>query len=436
MKTVGIIVEYNPMHNGHVYHVQEAKRITGADAVVAVMSGHFLQRGEPAIVNKWARTAMALQHGVDLVIELPIAFATQPAEWFAYGAVSALERTGLVTHLCFGSESGQMDHLSALAERLAHEPPSFKPLIVRYLKEGRNYPSAYSAAVRQLIGVGMPLDLSQPNNSLGLHYLIALKRLKSDIIPTTIARRKAGYHQHNIDDGQFASATALRRMLLAQHGQDEPNRALAQRDESGDPFAALAPYVPAATIDVLREEWCEGRAPMHWDRFTSYLLHQLLKLSESELAQLHEMNEGLEHRLKQALPRIELGQVTFGTLLEQIKTKRYTTTKLQRTLLSVLLNRTKQQCSRDRLSIGTPYLRILGFTERGRMLLRTMKKTATVPLITNVPLAKLDALAQQFLALDIRATSLYAHAYPSTSSQQIFRDYYERPLYFSGNDSK
>src|SRR5690554_6939007 len=151
VKTVGIIVEYNPLHYGHVYHFRQSKINANAEAVVAIMSGNFLQRGEPALLNKWARAEMALHMGVDLVIELPVAYAAQPAEWFAYGAVSALHNTGVVDSLCFGSESGEINGLISLAHKLHQEPVTFKHSLKERLKQGMNYPAAYSAAVQDLI---------------------------------------------------------------------------------------------------------------------------------------------------------------------------------------------------------------------------------------------------------------------------------------------
>lgn len=151
MNTVGIVVEYNPLHYGHVYLFQQSKFVSGAEAVIAVMSGNFLQRGEPAIANKWARTEMALRMGVDVVIELPVAYSCQPAEWFAYGAVAILDATGVVDSLCFGSESGDIGWLEAVAERMHREPEYFHEAIRSVLKSGVSYPTAYSAAVGQFM---------------------------------------------------------------------------------------------------------------------------------------------------------------------------------------------------------------------------------------------------------------------------------------------
>lgn len=417
MKTVGIIVEYNPLHHGHVYHFEQAKYITGADAVIAVMSGHFLQRGEPAIVSKWARAHMALQMGADLVLELPIAFATQPAEWFAFGAVSALHYSGVVDQLCFGSESGQLTALQQAASILHEEPTTLQQLIRAKLKTGISYPAAYSAAVREVIG--SDVDIAQPNNSLGLHYLIALERLQSDIEPLTITRQKSAYNQTDITDHHFASATALRRIAMAGSLDD------------------IAAFVPSYTLDIMHSEYEAGRAPMHWERFLPHLMHQLINLTTDELRQIHEMSEGLEHRIKQSLPKLPFEALTFRHVLEQLKTKRYTYTKLQRTLLRVLLNHSKKTLTAERLKQGVPYLRVLGFSDIGRQLLKNMKTTALVPVITNITKPPLQSsLASEFLDMDLRAAMLYALAYPKRSNRDIFRDYYEAPLYWTGNDAK
>lgn len=408
MKTVGIIVEYNPLHHGHVYHFQQSRIVSEADAVIAVMSGNFLQRGEPAIVNKWARAEMALHMGADVVIELPVAYASQPAEWFAFGAVSILEATGVVESLCFGSESGDIGWLQTLARHMHQETRSFHDIIKRQLKKGISYPAAYSAAVAQYMnGEVRDEDLAKPNNILGLHYLIALQRLQSAIVPLTITRQKAGYHQQEITDRQIASATAIRRLLFKKHNLTE-----------------IAAFVPDYTYEILCRERMQGRAPLSWEAFAEPLLFQLIHRSPGELAQIHEVSEGLEYRLKQALPNLDLSSSSIvELLLTRLKTRRYTRTKLQRMLLRILLNHSKKELGSDRLRSGVPYLRILGFSQTGRELLKKMKKTAKVPIVTKV-----TRQSSPFLDLDIRATSIYALGYPSRDTAEIFRDYYQPPV--------
>lgn len=501
IKTAGIIVEYNPLHNGHAYHYAEAKRLSGADAVIAVMSGPFLQRGEPAVVGKWARAEMALALGCDLVIELPVAFAAQPAEWFAYGAVSALAATGVTDTLVFGSESGDLSRFERLAERLAEEPEAFRDLLRAQLVRGISYPAAYAAATAayaaadsggcggggssdgssggngggesegrrrsgegrgesedhsgggdySLSGDGEGLirgggcDASgesrsaggyssdcgkglvvQPNDILGLHYCLALRRLHSRIKPLTITRRGAGYHQRDADEGGFASATAIRRLLIGggSDAQAAGDAAAADMSRRAAGLAAARPYMPAFAAAILEREWLAGRGPIDWERFAAPLLHTLISRTPEELAGCFEVTEGLEHRIKGALPKLDYEEgALVSQLLAALKTKRYTAAKLQRTLLRILLNHSKADLSRDVLSHGVPYLRILGFSAKGQRLLKRMKTTATVPVVI-----KATRESSPLLELDIRAAALYALAHPIQESRELYRDYYQSPL--------
>lgn len=425
MKTVGIIVEYNPLHNGHVYHFQQSKIVSEADAVVAVMSGSFLQRGEPALVNKWARTEMALAMGADLVIELPVAFSTQPAEWFAFGAVSALEATGVVDAFCFGSESGDLERLQSTARRLHAEDRSnlpknltddgsedadsgsFRDKIRSGLKAGASYPSAYAAAAGSLLEEGDREWLAQPNNTLGLHYLLALERLQGRMRPFTIRRHKAGYNQADISDERIASATALRKLLEEETAAD-----------------SLRPFVPEYTWSILRRELAAGRAPVSWESFFRTLFARIAVTGTAELSKFGEVTEGLEHRIKRAIGTVNPdGGRPFEQLMGAMKTKRYTRTKLQRTMTRILLNHSKDALPIGLLSRGVPYLRILGFSPRGQMLLKAMRKTAAVPVVTRTASCR-----HPLLDLDIQAAAIHALAYRSPSHQDLSRDYSQPPL--------
>lgn len=426
LKTVGIIVEYNPLHNGHVYHFRQSKAAAGADCVVAVMSGSFLQRGEPALCSKWARAEMALHMGADLVLELPVAFSTQPAEWFAYGAVSALEATGVVGAFCFGSESGDLDMLRSAA-RLLHagdrkhagrdgagapnaeeETPDFRDAIRERLKAGASYPSAYASAARSLLGTDHDGEwLAQPNNTLGLHYLLAHERLRGAMRPFTIRRHKAAYNQTDISDERIASATALRKLLGETAGLE-----------------AVRPFVPKYTLHILQREWNAGRAPVGWDALYGPLFARLAVASAAELARYGEVTEGLEHRILHAITQVQpCDGEPFEQLMQALKTKRYTRTKLQRMMTRILLNHRKEDLSPAVLEKGVPYLRVLGFTPNGRALLKTMKKTATVPIVTNA-----SSFRHPFLELDIKAAAVHASAYRNATRVDLFRDYYEPPI--------
>ncbi|GAA3406754.1 nucleotidyltransferase family protein [Paenibacillus hodogayensis] len=433
MRTVGIIVEYNPLHNGHVYHFRQSKIVSEADAVVAVMSGSFLQRGEPALVSKWARAEMALHMGADLVIELPVAFSAQPAEWFAFGAVSALEATGVVDAFCFGSESGDLDLLRSAARELhAHDgsrisvqtslddsddsaselpaPASsrFRDSIRDRLKSGMSYPAAYAAAAgRLLAGQGDEEWLAQPNNTLGLHYLLALERLQGRMRPYTIRRHKSGYSQTDITDERIASATALRKLLAGQAD-----------------VGALEPFVPDYTLRILRRELAAGRGPVRWEALYDPLFARIAVTPPSELAAFGEVAEGLEHRLARSLATVrpEEGE-RFEQLVQALKTKRYTRTKLQRLLTRLLLNHRKEPLSPERLGEGVPYLRVLGFSPVGQQLLKSMRRTASVPVVV-----KAASLRHPYLDLDIRASTVHASAFPHPAQADLFRDYAEPPV--------
>jgi predicted nucleotidyltransferase len=419
-RTVGVVVEYNPFHNGHAYHLAAARRASGADAVVAIMSGNWLQRGEPALLNKWARAETALLAGVDLVLELPVAFSTQPAEWFAYGAISALEATGIVDAVCFGSESGDIKALTALAGKLAAEPEGFTAVLQSRLKEGLPYPAAYAAAAAELTDMPEALLIAEPNNSLGFHYLLSLVRLGSRIQPLTVQRVKAGYHDTGLQDSSIASATAIRKRLLESSGS--PEAAL----------ASIAPYVPETTRAVLAREWDAGRAPLTWERYRLPLLHRLLMQPPERLATYREVTEGLEFRIKNTLSALGTNP-TIEEFLAALKTKRYTRTKLQRLLTSVYLEHTSAVVNAEALRTGVPYLRVLGFTEAGRTLLKQMKRTASVPVLTGV-----GREPHPMLALDTAATAAYALGYECSTADDWHADYYLSPVRvsFSGNVSK
>lgn len=218
MKVVGIVAEYNPFHNGHRYHIEEARKCTGADFVVVVMSGDFVQRGEPAVIDKYHRTEMALSQGADLVLELPAAFACASAEYFATGAVSLLHALGCVDTLCFGSECGHLDLLEEIADLFIQEPSEYKEYLKTALKSGYSFPAARDEALKEYFAEDLVKTaqiasvLSAPNNILGIEYIKALKVLGSSIRPVTITRMGQGYHETTFSDS-FCSATALRRLL-------------------------------------------------------------------------------------------------------------------------------------------------------------------------------------------------------------------------------
>ncbi|NGZ75552.1 tRNA(Met) cytidine acetate ligase [Saccharibacillus alkalitolerans] len=411
MKTVGLIVEYNPFHNGHLLHLERSLRVSGADASVAVMSGPFTQRGEPALLSKRARAEMALAAGVDLVLELPVLYALQPAEWFAFGGASLLDATGVVSSLCFGSESGEIAPLEELASRMqGGESPAMREALKQALAEGLSFPAAYAKAASGQGGgdsAAAAALLGNPNDMLGLHYVLALRRLASGITPLAVRREQAGYHDAGLPaGGSIASATAVRAALA--RGEGGPGEA--------------APYLPPSSLAVLRREALAGRMLADgWEALAQPLLTALITRSPEELALVPGMDEGLEHRIAAALPRLPVP----GTeaLLSAIKTKRYTRTRLQRLLAHALLNHRGPLFGRDSLARGPRYIRVLGFSPKGRQLLKTMKKTAKLPVVVRA--ADFD---HPQLGLDIRAAAVHASAFPSPGIREMYADYYAPPV--------
>lgn len=412
MRTVGVVVEYNPFHNGHLYHLQQAKKVTSADTVVAVMSGNFLQRGEPALVDKWTRAEMALCGGADLVLELPVVYACQSAEWFAFGAVAVLEWTGVVDTLCFGSESGELDWMLDVAATLAREPQFLRESLQYYLKQGWSYPRAYGRTL-QHVHPDLPTELAKPNNILGISYLAALHKLNSRIEPFTIRREKAGYHQTELSDESIASATAIRHAWL----------------ETKD-MRTVQPYVPSSTYRLLKAKVVEGVPPLTWESFHQALFAKLVSATAEELRQYYAVEEGLEYRLKQQLRH----SGTVNEYIAAMKTKRYTWNRLQRILTYVLLGLQKTDVTALKLTAGPAYIRVLGFTEYGRELLKQMKETAAVPVITRIKRER-----PPMLEWDIRASQLYNLA---SAWKLPFKEEFERsPVYLPsrgacGNSSK
>ncbi|TCP52477.1 putative nucleotidyltransferase [Tumebacillus sp. BK434] len=389
MKVTGVVVEYNPMHNGHLYHLEQSRAATEADAIVAVMSGHFLQRGEPALVNKWARTKMALLQGADLVLELPAAYSAQSAALFALGSIGVLDRLGVVDSVCFGSESGDIRSLQALSNILVEEPPLFKTFLREELQKGHSYPRAASDALARYADLDPLIDSAlakMPNNMLGLEYLAALRKLGSRIEPATITRIAAGYNQQTITHPSIASATAIRKATF----------------ETG--IETAENLLPALSYRVLQEEFAAGRGPLSWENYHQALFTLLHRATPEQLREYVGVDEGLEHRLLEAALRA----ATVQELIRLTKTKRYTWTKIQRALTQVLLGLTRSEQEALAVHDGPSYIRVLGFTLRGQAVLKAASSRASVPILTKLPKEK-----PKMLEFDLRASRLYAQGYPT-----------------------
>ena len=382
MKILGIITEYNPFHNGHLYHLFKAKEITGADYVVAVMSGNFLQRGEPAIINKWARTKMALNAGVDLIIELPFVFSTQDANGFAFGAVKLLDSLQIIDYLCFGCETDNLDTLYSISNFLHIEPQKYKELIVHNSKNGYEFPRARAQALceyHRIVGIDglekiSPLELSKllkyPNNILALEYIKHLINLKSKIKPMAIKRMGACYHQKNIK-GKISSATSIRNEILS--SLSSPKTDLFILNDK------IKSTIPQSGFPILEKELRESRGPITSDSYRQYILATLRRMSLEDISRVQGVTEGLENRIKKA----SLKSSTVEQLINSIKTRRYTRTKIQRIILHLMMNLSKKDVKTFN-RCGPLYARVLGFSRKGKTLLRTIKKISSTPLISKL----------------------------------------------------
>lgn len=359
MRATGVVVEYNPFHNGHYYHLQESKKVTQADCIIAVMSGNFLQRGEPALLSKWKRTKMALLGGADLVIELPYAFATSHAPRFAFGSIFLLQAAGAES-FCFGSESGDVSVFNDTHDMISSQNSKYQTHVSEFMSQGLSYPAA-AAKAYNLLNLPVGLDLSKPNNILGFEYIRARRELGSIIKPVTIKRKNADYHDVVLGKGDIASATAIREAIFSHDIGKAEN------------------YMPSFTFDILKDEQSRKGMLMNWERFYPLLRYQLLSSSPSEINSFYEVEEGLEYRMIEAMKASD----SFHSFMSRLKTKRYTWTRLQRVCLHVL-NKIKKEDMHLILDAPPAYMRVLGMTEAGREYLGKIKKSLEIPLVTTV----------------------------------------------------
>ncbi|PLT34315.1 nucleotidyltransferase [Bacillus sp. V5-8f] len=399
MKALGLVVEYNPFHNGHAFHLEKSKETIDADIVIAIMSGPFLQRGEPSLLSKWARAEMALAAGVDLVFELPYAFAPQKAEIFARGAIMALEALECDS-FCFGSENGRIQPFIETYHFLQKEKEQYDALVKKYMKEGNSYPRAASFAFSGLDHAGDSLDLSKPNNILGMEYVKAALSKGFQIKPTTIKRVQAGYHDEALPENSIASATAIRKSIF----------------ESETNVDNISGYVPLSTLLVLTD-YIKSYGRLHnWELYWPLLKYKILSVTAVDLRQIYEMEEGIEYRIHEAA----LQSSTFAGFMASIKTKRYTWTRLQRMCVHILTNTTKEEMH---LLQGEPaYIRLLGMTSDGREYLRSKKKHLPIPLVS-----RLSSFDSPEIVPDIRAARIYAMGLSEPYQSKLMKREFEAP---------
>ncbi|MEH7122975.1 MULTISPECIES: nucleotidyltransferase [unclassified Bacillus (in: firmicutes)] len=402
MNAVGVIVEYNPFHNGHAFHLQEAKKLADAEVVIAVMSGNFLQRGEPSLVSKWKRTEMALKAGADIVFELPYSFATQQANSFASGAVSILEAAGCHS-LCFGSESGDIESFYRTITFLETNNEHYQRQVKYYLERGNSYPKATSLSFHDLSPHKELLDMSKPNNILGFQYIKAVQKQGASIQPLTVSRKSADYHDPHFSSETIASATSIRKALFSEEGN----------------MADLKQYMPKTSYQALLDYRQEFGLFHQWETYWPYLKYRILHSTLKELSFIYEVEEGLENRLADAV----LVSNSFNEFMKKIKTKRYTWTRLQRACLHILTNTRKNEMNNQ--AEKAEYLRLLGMTSKGRQYLNKKKSRLQLPLIS-----KISSVHNNQLALDIKASRIYSMGALGNAQQRLLEMEFKQPPLF------
>ena len=391
-KVIGIIAEYNPFHNGHLYHLQKSLQMTHSSYSVAVVSGNFTQRGSTSLVDKWAKAEIAIKNGIDLVLELPLLYSISSAENFAEGAIEILDSLKVVDYLSFGSESGDISTLNMIADILYKEPKAYKNILSHELSKGLSFPKArenallmYLNDIRRFSNV-----LSSPNNILGIEYLKALKKLKTPITPITIERYNAGYHDTSYN-GNVASATAIRN-IVKNNGWD-----------------ILRKVVPENTFSTLLENIKVGHVVPDLSVFEKQIIYNLRKMSIQEIAELPDVSEGLENAIKNAANSCN----SVVEFLNIIKSKRYTNTRIQRILLYALLGITKKDMTLSKKAI--PYVRVLGFNNKGKYLISEIAKAnPKLEIITSVKKymdTSNNKNSKYLLEKDIWATNVYTIGY-------------------------
>ena len=408
-KVLGIIAEYNPFHNGHLYHLETSKKLTDADYTVAIISGNFTQRGSTSIVDKWSKTKMALENGIDLVIELPVLYSISSAENFADGAIKILNSLGIVNYLSFGAETSDISILNNIANILCSEHEEYKNLLSIELEKGLSFPKARENALLDYIkntDDNVPENriidfekyskvLSSPNNILAIEYLKALKKYKSSIKPVCISRFKSEYNSSSFSEN-IASATAIRELIKNKN------------------FDTIKNVIPLESYSILMDCINSGCVAPDLNCFEKEIIFTLRKMSIEEIFNLPDVSEGLEFSIKKAVNSCN----NINNFLDIVKSKRYTVTRLQRILLYALLGISKEDIQLSK-KVEKPYVRVLGFNDNGKKLVSEIAtKNPELKLITSVKKfvdSNSNKDLQIIFAKDVLATDVYSLAFKNNS---------------------
>lgn len=405
MKVCGIIAEYNPFHNGHLHHLQESIHLSQADYTIVVMSGNFMQRGTPALIDKYERAHAALACGADLVIELPAYYAAGSAEYFSLGAVSLLDKLSVVTHLCFGSECGDINFLTKIAQITVNESNTYQKCLQSHLRSGKTYPSARTAAIVEVcpeLSCSIS-SLSTPNNILGIEYIKAINELNSSILPITLKRQGSDYHDIRLGMNQ-SSATAIRQAIHEDIDLQE-----------------LATQMPEASYEIL-SNYLSQNQPVFLRDFSEILYYKLLSERDNGFTDYIDVSQAISDRIVKNLYSFD----GFESYCDFLKTKEVTYSRICRCLFHILLDMRKEELDHyiNELDI-TPYARILGFRKSSSALLTDISKNSSIPLITKLADAQniLSNDAYKMLKKEILINDIYSCIRASNNMKPMTNEY-------------
>lgn len=397
---LGIISEYNPFHNGHLYHLETSKEITNSKYTICIMNGNFTQRGNTSVIDKWSKAEMAILNGIDLVIELPTIYGISSAENFAEGAIKILNSLNIVNSVSFGSELGDITILDTFAKILHEQPKEYCTMLNHELNLGLSFPKArenallmYLNDIRKYANI-----LSDSNNILAIEYLKALRKYKSNIQPITIKRKAVNYNS-NEKINNIASATGIRRLI------------------NDNKFDGIIDVMPNNSYRILKDKISRGEIVPDISKFEKEIIYNIRKMSLESIRNLPDVSEGLENSLKTAANSCN----NINDLLSMVKSKRYTLSRLQRILLYVLLDISKKDMQDSYKA--QPYIRVLGFNESGQNLLSTIANSnPSLPIITSVKKftqTNNNKILKRMLDIDIFATNIYTLEYEYSSSSNL-----------------
>lgn len=404
MKIVGLIAEYNPFHNGHFYHIEKAKEVTGADHVVVIMSGDYVQRGVPAIMPKRLRAEMALKCGASAVFELPVCYATGTAELFAESSIAFLDQLGVVDSICFGTECNDLITLQKIAEILCEEPEEYRRELQQHLKSGHSFPLARQKAISSYTNSEeLATLLGEPNNILGIEYLKALKKLNSAIKPFTIQRCGAHYHDEEIQPVN-SSATAIRSLLAYSGSMIHTESTGAFEDISfHNILSELEDQVPSCCLELLKD-YHRLKYPIYENDFSLLLKYKLLNKTPETLVRYMDVSEAFANRICTQLNHY----FNYKQFCELLKTRELTQTRVNRALLHIMLGLKKDDLALSIAHGYHHYAHLLGFRKDANAVISAIAKNSSLPLLTK--LYETDALGEigkRMLHQDILASNLY-----------------------------